>query len=247
MTGRLLPATPSPSPNACGGFIRGALRWVITRTTPGAASAAAVSSAGDAAARDRRMHDGGVEHPLHRDLGGEARLAAHLQRAVEPRHRRADMAVLAVSRRRRALRPRAGHQGIGHMAQHRAQDPGHAHARAPVGCELAEDRDDRALRQLDLERVVAQTAGPRRARPRRRDGTASSAALAAQERLRPRSARHGLCATPPSASRTSRDRAVRRPRAPPRPRPARRRSSPGRAPCDRSSAARAAAAAARPR
>ena len=45
MTGRLLPATPSPSPNACGGFIRGALRWVITRATPGAASAAAVSSA----------------------------------------------------------------------------------------------------------------------------------------------------------------------------------------------------------
>ena len=48
---------------------------------------------------------------------------------------------------------------------------------------------------------------------------------------RPRVARQGLCATPPSAMRTSRDRAVRRRRARRPPRPARRRTRPGRAPC----------------
>ena len=56
----------------------------------------------DPAARDRRMHDGGMQQALHRDLGGKARGAAHFQRAVDPRHRLADMAVLDA----RSFRPR---------------------------------------------------------------------------------------------------------------------------------------------
>ena len=159
--------------------------------------------AGDAAARDRRMHDSGVEQPLHRDLGGKARLAAHFQRAVEPRHRHADMAVLPVSRRRRALRPRAGHQGVGHMAQHRAQDPGHAHARPPVG--LAS-----WLRTATIVRFASSTlnALSRRTRaeansPSEARRNTSSDGCWPRRRASATSARQGLWATPPSASRTS--------------------------------------------
>jgi hypothetical protein len=86
---------------------------------------------GDTAARDRRMHDRRVEQALHRHFRREACLAAHLEGAVEPRERRTDVAVLPRSLGGWSFRPRARDQGVGDMAQHRAQDAEHGHARPP--------------------------------------------------------------------------------------------------------------------
>ena len=73
--------------------------------------------------------------------------------------------------------------------------------------------------------------GVGRARERLRPSPAARAAPPRRAR-----ARHGLCATPPSAIRTSRDARRPRRRAPRRPRRARTRTTPGRAPCGSASA-----------
>ena len=105
-----------------------------------------------------------------------------------------------------------------------------------ISREFAEHGDDRAPGELDLERIVAQRPALGELGLGRGAECASVAGAAAQRRL-------GL----PGAPGLVRDAAEREPHvlhravldapAPPRPRPARRRSSPGRAPCDRSSCA----------
>ena len=90
------------------------------------------------------------------------------------------------------------------------------------------------LNPLPPSAGLRRAAAARRRRPR---GTASSVARPPRSSSSARVARHGLCATPPSAIRTSRDGAVRRRRARRRRRPARRRTTPGRAPCGRPSGA----------
>ena len=74
---------------------------------------------------------------------------------------------------------------------------------------LAQRAHQRALSEFDLECVVLARLWPWRKRRRPPLSTSlSSSGLAAAALLPPRVARHGTVATPPSAMRASRDRAV---------------------------------------
>ncbi len=56
----------------------------------------------DPPAGDRAMHQRGIGQPIHRHLGGETRLALHLERAIDPGDGRADQSVPAHHRIGRA-------------------------------------------------------------------------------------------------------------------------------------------------
>ena len=152
----------------------------------------------DATASDRAVAQRRVDHALHRHLGGEARVAPDLERAVEPRDRRADQAVLVAQQRIGAglqgpalrgggERPVAVAQGSSACPPRSAAPRTAAIVRRASSTLNALSRSGRASASSAsaAARKVSSVAG----RPR----SASSA----------RQARQGLGATPPSASRTS--------------------------------------------
>ena len=173
---------------------------------------------------------------------------AHLERAVDPRDRLADQAVLLrgsadrACRRASSCRAPAGPPS----ASRPATAPCTACLASSTMLMLPLPPGRRARRRSSacassilkpLSRSGCASASSASAAARK---AASVAGLAAQRRLRLRRAPR-LVRDAAEREPHVRDPAVLAPRAPPRPRPARRRSSPGRAPCDRSSAPRTAA------
>ena len=201
-----------------GGFIRGAFSMRHhQRRRPARLRPSARVDRGDPALGDRAVDERGIDHARPARTSAAKRAApGDLERSVDPRHRLADMAVLVADQR---VGLAAGHpairrerNGLGHRA---LDQPLHGclasstmlMPRLPRELAAARRRSSACASSI-LNAVVARAAA----------ASASSASAAARKLSRvagwPRraasafSARHGLCATPPSASRTSLTRAV---------------------------------------
>src|ERR1700680_2821907 len=156
----------------------------------------------DPALRNRAVRKRAVDHSFNRKLSREAGVALHLDRAVKARNRRANQTMLVLDKR---VGVRAWHPGVRRELHRLCQD---CHggvfddAHAPI-----------SISSPSTATIVRFASSTLKALSRRGAASASSASAAARKLSgagrRPLSAasafqaRHGLWATPPSASRTS--------------------------------------------